>query len=248
MCTVSYIPVGNKVLLTSNRDEHNHRGRAVLPQAFISKNQTKMIYPQDPDKGGSWIGVNNRGLAAVLLNGAFIKHVEAPHFTKSRGLVLLEHLDAADAVNYFRQSNLAPVAPFTLILYTHQQLYECRWDGIEHHVTLLNSNQPHLWSSVTLYDEPVITARNAWFQQWLSEHPSPQLDDILHFHRFAGDGDALNNLVMNRGNKVFTVSITGIEWQTHQAAMEYTDLLTDRHHRSALSFMEDITNHSIISA
>jgi len=98
---------------------------------------------------------------------------------------------------------------------------------------LLDGEIPHIWSSVTLYDEEVISRRNAWFQNWLQLNVKPSQDDILHFHQFTGDGDSHNDLRMNRG-KVFTVSVTSLAISTQNASMQYLDLKNNQQSEEAL--------------
>jgi hypothetical protein len=65
----------------------------------------------------------------VLLNGGFKKHIPSSAYKRSRGLVLLEILQAVMHVQYFKQMDLGEIEPFTLVLLENNHLYECRWDG-----------------------------------------------------------------------------------------------------------------------
>jgi len=84
MCTVSFIPVGGKLFISSNRDEKRSR-KIALPPAQYEYNELKFVFPKDADAGGTWIAVKENGDAAVLLNGAFINHIAEPPYRKSRG-------------------------------------------------------------------------------------------------------------------------------------------------------------------
>lgn len=77
MCTVTYIKSKEGIILTSNRDEHISKTDASAPVKEIHHNTT-LVYPQNNDTGGTWIGYNGKGVAAVLLNGAFENHVKKP--------------------------------------------------------------------------------------------------------------------------------------------------------------------------
>jgi len=94
---------------------------------------------------------------------------------------------------------------------------------------------PHIWSSVTLYDEHTILKRAGWFRDWLSMNPSPSQEDILLFHQFSGDGDLHNDLLMNRNNQVFTVSITSAAISTSMVNLRYIDLI---HQQSSMQNIE----------
>ena len=62
------------------------------------------------------------------------------------------------------------------------------------------------------------------------------MDQIMDFHRFGGEGDAHNDLLMNRAGKVFTVSITGLEINSDKARMVYHDLREEKKYVRELAF------------
>ena len=53
MCTVSFVATNDKIIITSNRDEHTLRPSAIPPQ-FYEINHHKLIFPRDPKAGGTW--------------------------------------------------------------------------------------------------------------------------------------------------------------------------------------------------
>ena len=231
MCTVTFMPVGETVYLTSNRDESSVRPPAIPPIAYLHGNAT-ITYPKDAQAGGTWIAMKDNGDAAVLLNGAFKKHIPTPPYRKSRGLVFLDIFTAAEPVDNFRGGNLFNIEPFTLVLHIGGQLNECRWDGAKKHYAVIDNNRPHIWSSATLYDEEVVYRRKQWFVEWLGTHPQPTRQEIFDFHRFGGEGDSHNDLRMNRNGKMLTVSITGMEMSNGLAVMRYLDLQSNQIHTS----------------
>jgi len=243
MCTVTYIPAHDKFFLTSNRDEKHRRSAALPPQEYEFASG-KIYFPKDGDAGGSWLAVHENGNVIVLLNGGFEKHHPRPPYRKSRGIILLDLIQNSYPSEYFRSINLENIEPFTLVLFDHQQLCECRWDGERKHSKLLDNHQPRIWSSVTLYDEQTIEKRTEWFKNWLAEQTRISQDDILHFHRFAGDGDRHNDLLMNRGGQVFTVSITGIEIEKSGATIKYLDLIANKRHILPVTFEKAPVTHS----
>lgn len=231
MCTVSYIPGRDQIVLTSNRDEKSQRARALAPALY-----DHLMYPKDGAKGGTWAVINNNGNACILLNGAFVKHDPKPYHNKSRGLVLLEVMEAASPLRAFNKAELFNTEPFTLVLVEKNKLIECRWDGANKHITYPNPLEPHIWSSATLYDFDVTENRKQWFYEWLQSNPEPLPHDILNFHLFGGNGDNVNNLRMNRDGKMLTVSVTQLILSTQQAIMNYYDLIDESHHTNSLSF------------
>ena len=128
MCTVSFIPVGGKVIITSNRDEKLWRLPALLPKQYPSASGG-MIFPRDGDSGGSWVTLCSNGNAGVLLNGAFTKHERKESYAKSRGIIFLEVMGNNNPLTHFSGISLKGIEPFTLILWQENKLYECRWDN-----------------------------------------------------------------------------------------------------------------------
>jgi hypothetical protein len=70
----------------------------------------------------------------------------------------------------------------------------------------------------------VVKKREQWFGQFLNRATIPTQQDILNFHRFGGDGDTSNDLLMNRNNVYSTVSITSILLTSDRGSIKYLDL------------------------
>ena len=223
MCTVTFIPSSKQIFLTSNRDEKHWRATARLPEAYPGK-FGKIIFPKDGDAGGTWFAVHENGNAVVFLNGGFLKHTPQPPYRKSRGLILLDLIDHESPIEGFRNILLVDIEPFTAVIWEDQKLYECRWDGHQKHELCLPPHIPHIWSSVTLYDQDVVIKRRNWFNEWLEHNPNPTQEEILKFHQFTGDGDQHNDLMMNRDGKVFTVSVTSACIGNGEIITEYVDV------------------------
>src|SRR6185295_4903314 len=100
-------------------DERRDRPAAIPPMKRLLSHRTA-IYPQDPLGGGTWIGSNDVGLAAALLNrrvnaGAPVN--ERP--LRSRGLIIPPLLDASsvtEAVDMAADLDPARFNPFRLIV------------------------------------------------------------------------------------------------------------------------------------
>lgn len=224
MCTVTYIPVNGKVFITSNRDEKKTRSTALAPQAYHQPEGYDLWYPRDADAGGTWFVLHENGNLIVLLNGGFVFHASAPPYRKSRGLIVLDLIRSVRPYDSFRSINLENIEPFTLVLWQEEELFECRWDAERKHSRKLDKNQPHIWSSATLYDDIIADRRRTWFDSWLQENPSPDSESIFAFHQFDGYGDQENALRMNREGIVHTVSITGFSLTENAASLRYLDL------------------------
>ncbi|MEP7259187.1 MAG: NRDE family protein, partial [Flavitalea sp.] len=115
MCTVTYIPVGNTIFLTSNRDEQNRRLPALPPEMY-NLCSGNLIFPKDGDAGGTWIAIHENGNAIVFLNGALVGHTSEPPYRKSRGLILIDLIDHITPFNSFLAINLNRIEPFTAVI------------------------------------------------------------------------------------------------------------------------------------
>jgi hypothetical protein len=223
MCTVTFVPVKSGVLITSSRDEKQVRKAALPPQGYIHGGNI-LTYPKDAEAGGTWVAVKDNGDAAVLLNGGYVKHTPSPPYHKSRGLVMLDIFSDEEPFAVFKDAMLSNIEPFTLVLYIAGELTECRWDGRKKYSTALQHNIPHIWSSVTLYDESVRQRRERWFAEWLHINPAPAMKDIINFHQYGGDGDVTNDVCMSRDGIYQTVSITVLQLVKDDTVMQYVDL------------------------
>lgn len=227
MCTVTYIPAQDGPLITSNRDEQRTRPPALEP-GYYDGHTGRLLFPKDARAGGTWFVLHEKGSALVLLNGARERHIPHPPYRRSRGLVLLELADSEHCLSAFKMMNLKEIEPFSVILVEEEGLHECYWDGIKKDYRPLDAALPHIWSSVTLYDPGVIQRRREWFGAWLRNNPAPGQKDVLQFHRFTGDGDPHNDLLMNRDDSLLTVSITSLQVKDDHAYLYYQDILSGK--------------------
>src|SRR5437763_7529422 len=164
MCTVTFIPSKEGIYLTSNRDEKHWRSAAIGPEAYAFTTG-RIIFPKDGDAGGSWIAIHENGNAVVFLNGGFVFHQSKPPYRKSRGLVLIDLINHESPLASFHEIALEGIEPFTAVIWQGYELHECRWDGKDKYAKQAAADQPHIWSSATLYDEEVASKRKKWFEQ-----------------------------------------------------------------------------------
>lgn len=225
MCTVTYLPLyGKGFILTSSRDEKAIRPPAQCPQLRILSGQD-VYFPQDPQGKGTWMATS-RQTTLCLLNGAFIPHTPQPPYKHSRGLVILHFFEFESLDAFLDQYDFQGIEPFTLIIVEENRLVELRWTGKKLITHEKDSHKPAIWSSVTLYSSEVIAKRTHWFRDWLRGRVTSSVEDIRRFHQTAGDGDGENDLRMNRGNQLYTVSLTSIRKDPQQVEIFYEDLLT----------------------
>ncbi len=227
MCTVSFVPVGDKVIITSNRDEKSVRPAAIPPQQKETETGT-LYFPVDAKAGGTWFIANDKGDAGVLLNGAYKKHLPQEQYLQSRGAILPALFAGEDPYEALKDFDFEGIENCTLVMYINKRLYECVWDGTEAIVAMLNTRQAYIWSSVTLYNSEMISARKQWFREFIMENPAPNQEEMIHFHTNTGKGNTVFGLKMNRDNAMLTVSITSVAITGESSELQYIDCLQDK--------------------
>ncbi|MEZ7498140.1 NRDE family protein [Flavobacterium sp. Arc3] len=225
MCTVSFIPLKEGFLLTSNRDEKSYRP-TISPQVY-SENEIKLLYPKDEKAGGTWIVARNDGTSIILLNGAFTNHTKQSNYNKSRGIILIEIVQAKFPLFYFQEMDLENIEPFTLIIFQLHTLTEVKWDGNEKHVFEKSIRKPHIWSSATLYSRKQKNLRKQWFEDFCRHNEPLSMEKALLFHATKEEDNTENGLVINREDKTKTVSITQLLLTNKNVQMTYVDRINN---------------------
>lgn len=241
MCTVTYIPSGKTIYLTSNRDEKSARSPAVIPEKYDFPSG-KVVFPKDGDAGGSWIVCHENGNAVVLLNGAHKVHESTPPYRKSRGLILLDLIDHTTPFNCFLAINLNRIEPFTVIIRDNQYLFECRWDGQRKSYDECDPSASHIWSSVTLYDTEMSDRRKHLFKEWMENNSAPTQQEIIKFHQLTGVEEDQNGLMMSRSGEIATVSITSMAITSFTLQVEYVDVKLKETHFKELELEKTIVD------
>jgi hypothetical protein len=224
MCTVSFIPLQNGAILTSNRDEHISRGIAQYPEFYLMGNK-KLVFPKDSKTGGTWFISNENGDTGILLNGAFEKHVPLPNYRKSRGDVLPEIFQYDSPFEALKYYDLHGIENFTIVLWEEEQLREIKWDGERLRAKRHDPEESYIWSSVTLYSREMITERYYWFNKWLKSRDEITQHDILDFHSNTHIHNKEYGLLISRSNKISTTSTTSLCLQNPIATLYHKDYI-----------------------
>jgi hypothetical protein len=224
MCTVVYIPNNNGTsYFASLRDESPQRPKASMQQ-MNDENEIKFLSPVDAYAGGSWIGVNDFNNVIILLNGGFENHTRKRFYRKSRGIIVKELLSSELPVVDWNLMNLTDIEPFTLIVFSDDNLFQLVWDGINKTRILLDATIPHIFSSSTLYSLEEKANRKDVFDNWIAMNPPVSKLSLLNF--FKSSNDKENGFIIDRSATMKTISYSFIELQHHQSAsFNYYDFI-----------------------
>jgi uncharacterized protein with NRDE domain len=237
MCTVSFYKSSEYVIITSNRDESINRVAATHP-APANVNGARLFFPRDPQGGGSWFVVKENGDALVLLNGAANRHEHRPPYRESRGMILLNLSAAPDFHEEWNSHlNLANIEPFTIVAFVNNELFQLRWNGDDKELSRMNVDQPHIWSSATLYAPEVILRRRKWFDEFMVNHQHPLVpEDLISFHTQTQTNDTENGVLINRNGILLTKNVTQVVLEKEKFRLHHRDLV----HNTQTTLIENV--------
>jgi hypothetical protein len=233
MCTLTFMPQSEGgFIITSNRDEAP--GRETLMPEVYEQDGSRLLFPKDQLAGGTWIGLSDKNRFISLMNGGFTAHERLPEYRMSRGVIVTKLLAANSLLESIENFDFHGIEPFTIIAADWNKelrIFELVWDGKDPHLSE-KPLAPAIWSSSLLYSEEMKKKREQWFANFLFEHIHPSAEQLLHFHRTAGEGDPKTNLIMDRGF-VKTKSITQIV-SNDGVEMFYEDLQKEKKSKYSL--------------
>ena len=226
MCTLSVITNADGYLLAMNRDESIHRAAAAPPSLF-EFNDNRSIYPRD-SAGGTWIAVNQHGIALALLNW---NDVPAPPSGKqrSRGEIipalvrastsketaqLLEHTPATLRLNGLLPFRLIAVFP------NETRIVEWCWNNSQlvHHARDWKTQQ---WFSSSKSDADAAMHRGRAYQDVLQQPDAGTSPWLRRLHSSHADGPAFSVCVHREG--VRTLSYSEITCVAEEIRFFYSD-------------------------
>lgn len=227
MCTVTIFTIGNKIVITSNRDEKKIRPVSAIPECWNCE-ENLLYYVRDLKAGGSWIFTNNKGDAAVLLNGGLENHTSTQNYHHSRGVILKEMFCTGLLEKEFNAEFLEFIEPFQLIVKRQNRLCRYIWDGNKTHFFELDSIQAYIFSSATLYSKEIRKDREKLFQDFVIEtHNSISPENIWSFHEDKNKLGRENSLFMNRNEEIGTRSVTQLIIEKEKTIFKHWDVLTN---------------------
>lgn len=241
MCTVSYINTGKEFVFTSSRDEKINRPIAFQPEKLTIED-VDYYFAKDPKAHGTWFVTDNKGNVAILLNGAFEKHISTQNYAKSRGIVLLELFYSQSIIESFQQYSLENIEPFQLIVFSNKLLIRLVWDGNQKHCIELDKHKSYIFSSATLYTPEIRLQRENWFADYLSSVNTLSKESIFDFHKHYNASDCTNGLVIDRVGEHKTYSISQVAISHHTSFYTHFDMAT----KNDSSIAIELKNQSVV--
>ena len=117
--------------------------------------------------------------------------------------------------------------PFTFIVFEKETLSEIIWDEQEIHHTILDIEEKKIWASCTLYTKEIRNTRKNSFDTRFKSLENISFEDIIYFHRGSGKEDLENGFLINRDNRVRTLSITNLTRNIDKIQLNHYDLIND---------------------
>ena len=223
MCTATLLPLESPGFrLVTNRDEQHTRLPAIPPQVRQFGTRQALL-PVDPSSDGTWVAVNDVGLAITLLNLNLGDAQPSPAGRTSRGAVipsLMHHANATDAARQAAEIDGASMMPFRLLIADGRSAYVVRSDGGAVAVNPIQpAGRPAMLTSSGLGDHLVETPRRELFHAQGFATPADQ--DAFHQHRWA---DRPELSVRMHREDARSVSRTVVEVSADAVRVTYTPI------------------------
>lgn len=214
MCTLTIIPQQQGLLLTMNRDERRTRHEAGLHDAGL------LCYPVDGEAKGTWVGVNQYGVAMALLN----RYQEPTREGAiSRGHIIVDSLQQGqydDVLAYMQQLDHSRYNPFDCVVAAVNGINHFTWTGSEFHHRVLPADQPLMLSSSSVKLEETLGHRRKLFNNWLDSRDPHK--NIGQFHLYQKAGEESQSVMMSR-ELTHTKSFTQIHIDDLTCQLRYYD-------------------------
>ncbi|MGH7916295.1 MAG: NRDE family protein [Candidatus Binataceae bacterium] len=111
------------VVIAANRDEY--LGRPAIPPTVLSEHPY-VVGGKDLRASGTWLGINEHGVVAALLNRRAINNGEGNPRLRSRGLLCLDALrcrSATEAARFVEDQRGTDYNPFNLLIASREESY-----------------------------------------------------------------------------------------------------------------------------
>ena len=138
------------LIVAANRDEHYDRPSA--PPA-LQNGRPKVVAGRDLRANGTWLGVNEDGLIAGILNRRLNSPLPALTDARSRGLLCVDvlSLESAGAASEFIRDHKFRYNPFTLLFADRRDAYVC-YNDEKRTITQKIEKGLHVFSSAAEFE------------------------------------------------------------------------------------------------
>jgi uncharacterized protein with NRDE domain len=174
------------VVVAANRDEY--LARAAMPPVVLN-DHPQVVGGKDLRAGGTWLGINEHGMVAGLLNRRTADYGPADPNLRSRGLLTLEALlqpSAAAATRYVERQRGADYNAFNLLIASPEAAFVAYNRGGEVEVVEISEGF-HLLTNIDVddFECPRISRAYAGFAQLtqrdaFARDPVGHRDDLHH--------------------------------------------------------------------
>jgi hypothetical protein len=209
MCTVSVVQLPDRLRVVCNRDESHDRAPAIPPRVTLV-GDVRVAMPIDPESGGTWVAVNDVGLAFALLNVNSRTRAHTAQAVRSRGEILPRLLGCRSVGDVARAAaTIDPCAyrPFRIVAVSVDGVVEIA-PGVRA-ACYHSSSTPLMFTSSGLGDHYVDGPRRALFDRLV--RPGGDLADRQdRFHAHAWRARPHLSVRMTRDDAM-TVSRTTVE-------------------------------------
>jgi Transport and Golgi organisation 2 len=223
VCTVTIVPAAGGFRLSCNRDERRDRPRASPPEAHAMGRHVA-TFPTDPTGGGTWVGVNDAGLAAAVLNRT--PSPPAPRRReglRSRGLIipaLMDRTSLAEALEAAAALSPGAFDMFRLVLAQGDTAAVVTSDGAAFSIAISSLTQPIMLTSSSLGDAVVEEPRRLLFERLFACDAKRWLGAQRRFHRHQWHSRQHLSVRMERAD-ARTVSRTDIDVRSRRIDLRY---------------------------
>jgi Transport and Golgi organisation 2 len=235
MCTVSWLRTPRGYELFCNRDER-HTRKAARPPSVRETRGVRFVAQADGDFGGSWIGVNEAGLALCLLN-AYVGAQSPPRDVatggvtpaddyRSRGLLLTDLMDCLN-VSHVRArlsgADLSSYQPFTLaVLSSHEPTLLVHW--ADNRKTFDGTGEASMPLTSSSYrSAEVLDARRSLFRRMVDDGGAVTPELLREFHESHEPARGASSVCMHREDAA-TVSFSRVKVCDGAAEFTYRPL------------------------
>jgi uncharacterized protein with NRDE domain len=222
VCTLTVYSGKKRCVVTMNRDELRTRKEAGVLHSK-STNDVRFFYPVDLASGGSWFGVNNKGVILALLNRYQGPQTEN---AKSRGGIIpgaLAQGERPAVQSWLQQLPYADYNPFDLFLISKKQVIHFTWDAEQYSSESIDFKHWFMFTSSSLKTEEVLAYRQNLFKAWSLEMGKKLTasEEILRgFHLIQFEGMETHSVLMER-EKSHTRSVVQADLEGKQMQMRY---------------------------